>query len=100
VIIFAGNTESLPLLSGLIELVALDHGHDQVHLHQLLLLGCQVLVGLQLLLNSFTELIPVKVANQLFDVVLINLIGVLESTHVDFDKIFMLDGLGKVELRL
>ncbi len=53
------STNSLPLLLRLFEPVRPDHGHYQVHLHQLLLLVCHICVGVQLLLDALAEFVPV-----------------------------------------
>jgi len=84
---------SLPLFPSLIELVSPDHGHDQVNLHHTLLLRSQILVGLKLLLDSLTELVPVEVAYEFFERLLVDLISLLEGIHIKFDQILMFKGL-------
>lgn len=93
VVVSGGYT--FPLLLSLIELVGPDHGDYEVDLHELLLLGGDVLVGLQLLLDALAELVPVQVSYQLLKSLFIHVIGLLEGVDVQFYEVLVLDGLGQ-----
>lgn len=88
---------SFPLLSSLIELVGSDLGHDQVDLHESLLISSEVLVGLQLLMDPLAELVPVQISNQIFELLLVDLVSFLERIHVDFDEVLVSQCLGQHE---
>ena len=92
------GANAFPLLASLLELVRSDLRHDEVHLHEALLFGGQVGVSRQLLRDTLAELVPVQVADQLLQVLLIELISLLEGIHVDFHQVFMLKCFGQGEL--
>lgn len=87
----------LPLFPSLVEFVTPDLRHNQIHLHELFLLTGQVLVSGQLLGDSLTKFVPVQVTNQLFQVLSIELISLLECVDVDLNQIFILEGLRQLE---
>jgi hypothetical protein len=84
-VVITVSADSFPLLPGLLKLMALDQRNNQVDLHELLLISCQVLICLELLRNSFSKLVPIEVPDELFEVVLVDLVSLLESVHVKFN---------------
>lgn len=81
--------ELLPVLSGFIKLMTLNEGYDQVDFHESFLVCSEVWVGQQLLRNPLSELVPVQVANELLEVVLVDLVRFLERVHVQLDEVLV-----------
>ena len=81
------TTQLFPLFLRLLYLVASDQCDHQVHLHQAPLLGGQVNIVLELLSDSFSELVPIEVADNVLHVLLVKaaliLIILRERTHVN-----------------
>jgi hypothetical protein len=73
----------------LLHLIAADQCDDQVDLHQSPLLGGQVNIILELLSDSFSELVPIEVADDVLHILLVKtaliLLVLRECAHVDLD---------------
>lgn len=83
-----------------LELIALDLSDDQVNLEEFPLLRREIRIGIQLLLDSLSELAPVESTDSLLEMFLI--IAFLESsvqgTHIDFNQHVMLEGSRQSEV--
>ena len=81
------TTQLFPLFLGLLHLVAADESDYQVHLYQSPLLSGKVNIILELLSDSFSELVPIEVADDVLHVLLVQaaliLIILRERTHVN-----------------
>ena len=81
-------------------MIALDLSDDQVNLEEFPLLRGEVCISIQLLLDSFCELPPVKPTDSLLEMFLI--IAFLESsvqgTHIDFNQHVVLEGSRQSEV--
>lgn len=76
-----------------------EHGNNQIDFHESLLFPCQVHIGFQLWLNSLSKLPPVQVANQVFDLVLVDLISFLEGIDIQFNQVLILNASGDLDSR-
>jgi len=83
------TAQLFPLFLRLLYLVAADQCDHQVHLYQASLLSCEVNIILELLSDSFSELVPIEVADDVLHVLLVKaaliLLVLRECAHVDLD---------------
>ena len=83
------TAQLFPLFLRLLHLIAADQCDYQVHLYQAPLLSCEVNIILELLSDSFSELVPIEVADDVLHVLLVKaaliLLVLRECAHVDLD---------------
>jgi hypothetical protein len=88
-ILARATTQLFPLFLRLLHLIAADQCDYQVHLYQSPLLSGKVNIILELLSDSFSELVPIEVSNDVLHVLLVKAALILfvlrECAHVDLD---------------
>jgi hypothetical protein len=79
--------------------MGLHERNNCINFHKLLLLFGEVLVWLELLLNAITELFPIQVANQLFELVFIYDKVTPKSVHIQLNETVVSEVARQVKCR-